>query len=153
MTAPAAITFRPVKAEDADVFFALMEEYYAYDRLPFDRRHAETAFGVLLADPGGCGLWLVEVSGAVAGYLVLTFGYSLEYGGRDAFVDELYLRKEYRGRGLGARTIDFAEAECRQRGVRALHLEVERENENARAFYARMQFVDHQRFLMTKMIR
>jgi GNAT superfamily N-acetyltransferase len=130
-----------------------MEEYYAYDGLPFERDRAAAACGVLFGDPDGAALWFLEDAGEIAGYLVLTFGYSLEYGGRDAFVDEIYLRESHRGRGLGARAIAFAEGECRRRGVRALHLEVARENGNARSFYERMQFVDQERVLLTKRIR
>jgi hypothetical protein len=35
------------------------------------------------------------------GCVVLTLGYSLELLGRDAFIDEFYLREVYRGRGWG----------------------------------------------------
>ena len=41
------------------------------------------------------------------GYLVLTLGYSLEYGGRDAFIDEVYIRSSYRGRGIGTAALTF----------------------------------------------
>ena len=46
----------------------------------------------------------------------------------------------------------FAETQCRAVGVRALHLEVERDNTNARALYRKVGFVDHDRYLMTKRI-
>jgi ribosomal protein S18 acetylase RimI-like enzyme len=44
----------------------------------------------------------------------------------------------------------LAKAACREAGVRALHLEVERANARARALYARSGFTDQDRLLLTK---
>jgi ribosomal protein S18 acetylase RimI-like enzyme len=84
--------------------------------------------------------------------LALTLGYSFEFGGYDAFIDEVYIRESQRGRGIGKLALQMAEDECRALEVRALHLEVERENTNAQALYRKVGFVDHNRYLMTKRI-
>ena len=70
------------------------------------------------------------------GYLVVAFGYSLEFRGRDAFVDELYVAPTHRGRGLGREALRVAEPCCLEAGVRALHLEVRPGNARARGLYA-----------------
>lgn len=88
----------------------------------------------------------------VAGYIVLTFGFSLEYHGRDALVDEIYLRERFRGQGTGTRGLQFIEGVCRELGIRALHLEVERANIIAQSVYRRAGFVDHDRYLLTKLV-
>ena len=46
--------------------------------------------------------WLIEEAGQTIGYAVLGLGFGIEYGGADAFVDDLYLVPTARGRGLGA---------------------------------------------------
>jgi ribosomal protein S18 acetylase RimI-like enzyme len=135
---------------DEATIWELMREFYSFEHLPFDEPRGRAALGRLLGDPGLGRAWRIEAGGHVAGYLVVTFGYSLEFHGRDAFVDELYLREEFRGHGLGRRAIEVAEAECRASGIAALHLEVERKNTPAQAFYRRMGFADHDRYLMTK---
>jgi len=81
---------------------------------------------------------------------VVTFGYSLEYGGRDAFIDELWVHERVRGQGIGTRALHMAEAACREQGIQALHLEVERTNAVAQQVYRRAGFVDHDRYLLTK---
>ncbi len=87
------------------------------------------------------------------GYLVLTIGYSLERGGRDAFIDELYVRPQWRGLGLGTLAVATAEVAARRLGVRAVHLEVDTTNERARRLYERIGFAVRQRYhLMTKKI-
>jgi GNAT superfamily N-acetyltransferase len=83
---------------------------------------------------------------------VLTFGYSLEFHGRDAFVDELYLQEGARGRGTGRQALEFLAGVCSDLGVRALHLEVVRGNEAAQRLYRGFGFEDHDRYLMTKWV-
>lgn len=144
------ITFRVVTRADLDVLLPLVQAYYEFDHLSFDERVARTALENFVADPTFGRVWLIMVDGEVVGYLILTLGYSIEYGGCDAFIDEVYIRAEHRGRGIGQQVIAFAETQCRAFGVRALHLEVERDNTHAHALYRKVGFVDHDRYLMTK---
>lgn len=146
------ISYKAAEANDAEILVQFMGEYCAFDRLPFEEetRHASVA---KLSDDASLGrLWLILRDGQPVGYLVLTLGFSFEYGGYDAFIDEVYLRAGHRGAGIGRRALAFAEEECRGLGVRALHLEVERENVNAKALYRKVGFVEHDRYLMTKTI-
>lgn len=82
------------------------------------------------------------------GYIVLTFGYSLEMGGRDAFIDELFLIETVRGKGIGKRVMELIQAEARRLGVHALHLEVGRENERAQRVYRVAGFQARQNFFL-----
>jgi ribosomal protein S18 acetylase RimI-like enzyme len=94
-------------------------------------------------------VWILESDGQPAGYVVLCIGFSLEYGGLDAFVDDLFVRPACRRRGLGRTALAELFEECRRRGVRAVHLEVGRDNDAARALYARFGFRDQDRQLLT----
>lgn len=89
---------------------------------------------------------------AVVGYLVLVWGFSPESGGRDAFVDELYVAPEQRSRGLGTAMIEAAEAACATRRARALHLVVEGANAGAQRLYRRLGFTGREVFLLTKQL-
>jgi ribosomal protein S18 acetylase RimI-like enzyme len=143
-------SFRVADAGDADALLAMMRGLYEHERIAFDEAAARAALAQLLADDS-CGVaHFILLGGEVAGYLVLTFGFSLEFGGRDAFVDELFVKDEFRGRGAGKVALGFAADVCRARGVRALHLEVERANEAAQDIYRKAGFVDHDRYLLTK---
>jgi GNAT superfamily N-acetyltransferase len=71
--------------------------------------------------------------------------------GRDAFVDEIYLRESHRRQGIGTQAFAFLEQACRELGVRALRLEVEHRNAAAREFYRTAGFYDQQRHLMTRL--
>jgi len=145
-------TFRIANISDIDSLIELMREYYAFDRLPFDESHARAALQGILTDDSLGQLWLIHDDGQTVGYLVLTWGYSLEFMGRDAFLDELYIRASHRRRGVGSKALAFAEEICHSFGIRALHLEVERENHGAQTCYRKAGFEDHDRYLMTKLI-
>ena len=142
--------FTLATASDADLLVELMREFYAFDHIAFDEGAARGALEQILRD-GRFGLvHLIRVGAEAAGYLVLTFGFSLEFHGRDAFVDELYLRERFRGHGIGKASIEFAAGICRGEQIAALHLEVERGNRRAQELYRRAGFRDHDRYLLTK---
>lgn len=127
-----------------------MRAYYAEDGYPFVDARGREALTTLIADEQLGAVWVLEDEQGVAGYLAVTLGYSLEYGGRDAFIDELFLGARARGRGAGRTALELAEAWCRSRGVRALHLEVELHRDRAFDLYRQNGFEDHERRLMTK---
>jgi GNAT superfamily N-acetyltransferase len=128
-------TFRPASGSDVDVLLALRRAFCLHEDMAFDEGTVRAALENLLADGSLGKVWLVDVGNAVAGYVVLTLGFSLEFGGRDAFVDELYVEEPHRGKGLGGR---------------ALHLEVDRQNGRARAVYEKAGFEDRNNYLLTK---
>jgi len=95
-------------------------------------------------------VWMIEREGRALGYVALALGYSIEVGGLDAFVDELYLLPEERAHGLGSAALAFVEREARALGVRRLCLEVELHNLRAHALYERHGYTAHSRHLMSK---
>ena len=144
--------FRRAGESDADILLSFMQEYYEFDGHGFDPEKARGALMALLHDSNLGGVWLILDGDTAVGYVVLCFGYSLEWLGRDAFVDEVYLREQYRGRGWGRRTMEFVEEEARSAGIRALHLGVVPGNANALELYRRMGFHEHDSKFLSKWI-
>ena len=142
--------FRPAKGQDLQAVIHMMDGYYAEDGYPFDRRQAEDALRELIRTADLGRLWVAVDGETVVGYLAVTLGYSLEYGGRDAFVDELFIHQDHRRRGLGREALEVAEAFCQERGVKRLHLEVEAHRQAAARLYRRLGFAIHDRILMSK---
>lgn len=141
---------RPARLADLYALLALQEAYYAEAGYFFHPGRMRAAFATLLADPALGAVWIAKDAGEAVAYAVLTLGYSLEYGGRDGFLDELYVAPGHRRRGLARAALEALEAGARAAGVRALHLEVERELDGARELYRRAGFADHDRVLMSK---
>jgi len=144
-----AFLTRVAGPDDAEALFLLIAAFHAEEGYSFDERRSRAALVDLLARPD---LGRVLVDEMLLGYLVLGFGFSLEFGGRDAFVDELYVVPSRRGQGLGAALLASAEAEALRAGIGALHLEVETSKPKTHDFYRRLGFQDHQRHLLTKLL-
>lgn len=135
---------------DLGALLALMQAFYDESDYPLDGAQARAAFEHLLADEGHGRVWIAERDGEAVGYAVLTLGFAMEYYGRDGFLDDLYLAPAARGQGLGTKLVDAVEREARALGVRALRLEVGRDDHRAKALYAARGFRDDDRQLLTK---
>ena len=149
--------FRKASGRDLEILVGFVAEYYALDGHTFEEGRVRAALETLIRDESLGRLWVIgDGRGPWAmpvGYAVLTLGFSLEYGGRDAFVDEVFIQEPYRGRGWGRRAMEFAEEEARNLGVRALHLEVTRANARARSLYESLGYQEHDRPLLTKVLK
>lgn len=143
-------SFKIAGISDTEILVELIQEFCEFDAHPFDECAIRKALVKILSDESLGRVWLIQSEGEAIGYIVLTFGYSLEYLGRDAFIDEIYIRENYRRQGIGKKTIQFIERVCPTLGIKAVHLEVERKNIAAQSFYRQMGFKDQERYLMTK---
>jgi ribosomal protein S18 acetylase RimI-like enzyme len=135
---------------DLDELLAMLERFGASQGYPFDAAAARRALADLVALPELGRVYRILHAGETAGYAALTFGWSLEWGGRDAFVDELYLEPARRGQGLGRAALRALIEEARAAGVRALHLEVEAGNAAGQALYRAEGFAGGERRLLTR---
>ena len=140
---------RPAALEDVPRLVALMTEFYAEAATPLDAIRAADAFAALLADDRLGRVWLIQAGKNDVGYLVITFSYSMEFGGRNAFLDDLFIQAPFRGAGLGTAALNEVRALCVEHSVRALHLETGRDNAAAQALYRRAGFKVTDRQLLT----
>jgi len=129
--------------DDLELLIALNAEYCAADGHVFDPETAANGFTPLLADDRHGAVWLVHCIGGgspdvVDGYAVVAWSWSVEIGGAEAVLDELYVRT--RGRGTGSAAIGAILEQCRVHGMKRVVLETERANERARRLYVRHGF-------------
>ena len=127
----------------------LMGQLYDGEHMAFDSSRALAALHGLLDHPEHGTVFLLRHGDAVVGYAVVTRGYSLEFGGVFALLDELFVAPSARGAGLGGALLRAVIEDCRTAGIATLRLEVERANAHAQAVYRRFGFVVHDRNLMT----
>lgn len=146
------IDFKIAENADTEILVQFIREFYELDQYPFNDESVRSALAIILNDNSLGRVWIIQDGSKAIGYVVLTFGYSLEYQGRDAFIDEIYIQESYRGQGVGTKVFQFVEGVCPSLGIKALHLEVERQNTAAQGFYQKIGFQDHDRYLMTKWI-
>lgn len=126
----------------------LIRSFYEVDRHEFDESRVRSALTPLLVDDTFGQVWVTEVGGVLTGYAVVTWSYSLESGGRDCILDEIYV--EQRSGGTGSRLLEAAMAGATEAGARAVFLETEVHNQRVRSFYARHGFQEEDSVWMSR---
>jgi ribosomal protein S18 acetylase RimI-like enzyme len=144
--------FDPLTETDADALVELARTFHRDDGHPLTPA-GETALRQIARGEPLARAWLVRQGDQTLGYVIITLGFSVEYGGRDGFVDDLYLVPETRGRGLGREVLEFTVAQAAALGIGTLHLEVETDNERATRLYRAAGFVETGRRLMRLSLR
>lgn len=136
---------------DAALFLQMCRDFHIEDGSPLDAA-GEASIAHICAGEPLAPAYLLEYGGEPAGFFVLTLGYSVENGGTDGFIDDIYLLPPLRGQGLGRQAVRLAIAAAREAGIRALLLEVEAPNERAYSLYLKMGFADTKRRLLRQVI-
>lgn len=143
---------RIATSTDKAAILPMMRDFNVIEGIKFREPAMPEALGALIADPALGVVALFELEGNVAGYGVLTWGFDIEFGGRDSFITELYLLPEFRGRGLGKDAIGLIQHIAKSQGANAIHLGVRPENAAALRLYQRSGFIETPRRYLTKEI-
>lgn len=140
------------RPDDINRVLALVAAFHAEQGIEStdEARHA-ALMPLLEGIPHGC-IYLIGPARAPLGYVVVTFGWSVEFGGMDAFVDEIYIRPAVRGRGIASEVLIELPKALAAAGLTALHLEVDRENETAQRLYTRTGFRPRERYMLMSKI-
>ncbi len=131
----------------------MIEDFYSIDGYPFIPKKAELNFKEIISSDHLGKFWLIKKEAQTIGYIILAFGYSFEYGGRDALIDEFFIKEPYRGEGLGTVVLKQVEQKAKKLGVNAIHLEVENTNQAGNRLYLQSGFSGNNRSLLTKKLK
>jgi GNAT superfamily N-acetyltransferase len=134
---------------DVDAVLGMVRDYHAVDHLSFNETIVRPILESVIANHALGRLFLIRAGDDVVGYVLMGFGFSIEYLGRDAWVDEFFVKDEWRSRGIGKQVLGLVKAEALRLGIGAVHLEVTRGNTRAQSLYEKSGFQDHDRTLMT----
>jgi GNAT superfamily N-acetyltransferase len=127
----------------------LLTEFYGTDmETPLAKKLSGT-LTELLNYPKYGNVFIIKSGVDIIGYLILTFGYSIEHGGRDAFIDEFYIKENYRNKGIGKEALDYIIKYARTTGIKALHLQVKEKHKAAANLYVKSGFTLHDGSFMT----
>jgi len=145
----ATISLQPVMPVDAPALLDLARAFHAEDGHALDETGERGVARAAAGDPL-LRAWFILEGPERIGYAVLTLGFSILHGGRDGFIDDLYLVAAARGKGIGQTVMAMLEDEARHLGMQALHLEVETANARAEALYVARGYEASPRRLMSK---
>ncbi|MDU8945668.1 GNAT family N-acetyltransferase [Ovoidimarina sediminis] len=126
--------------EDLGALLPMVTACHDYEDIESDDARREAALAPLLeGSPLGC-VYLVGPRRAPVGYIVITFGWSVEFGGMEGFIDEFFIRENVRGRGMGSEVLLKLIPQLESAGLMALHLEASQDRPRLQKLYARAGF-------------
>jgi len=130
------LTFRDITAADREIVLPMVADFYRTDavdhKVPVEIMERSFAACADPDEPLLRGVLVLD-GGEIAGYVYLTFCYSAEVGGRCVFIEEIFLKEKFRGRGLGKEIMAWMEGEYPE--VRRFRLEVTQVNKSAIRLY------------------
>ena len=141
-------TYKALENSDIESIVLMMRDFYAIDNYPIDLEISKKLFQQFVANESLGKAWIIYNDNEIVGYVILTFIFSFEFQGRIAFLDELYLSENARGKGIGKQTINFIKAEIHKLSLKLVLLEVEPHNINAQKLYISNDFEMHPRLMM-----
>ena len=126
--------------EHLDPLLSLVEAFHAEtgQRVNMERRR-DGVRPLLDGSPHGA-VYLMGPPRAPVGYLVISFGWSVAFGGLEGALDEIYVRPGVRGRGIATEVIEQLTLALKPAGLRALNLEVAGSDARLQNFYHRLGF-------------
>jgi ribosomal protein S18 acetylase RimI-like enzyme len=145
-----SLSLLSTKVSDIDQLLVLIHDFYQHFDYPYTESEKRLTLADLFERPIAGQIYFIQKNQKIVGYVFLSFYFSIEFGGRTAFIDELFVLPGDRGQGIGSRVIDLVKQKCLELNLKAIHLESERTNEGATALYLKLGFVDYDRRLMTK---
>jgi GNAT superfamily N-acetyltransferase len=136
---------RHAAVADRDRVVELLALQLAEHSLQPPRDALEAAVDRLVREPSLGFVLVADAGGALVGLAAVSWVFSLEHGGRAAWLEELYVLPERRGAGVGTALLAAACADAGAGGARAIDLEIEAGHERAASLYERHGFVAHAR--------
>lgn len=103
------ITYRQFKTSDKKAVVELIKSLYREDpegKLIFDEKINRT-FNELTKHPDNGTIMIIEADSKIIGYNILINFWSNEHGGNILDIDELYIKSNYRGKGIGSKFIQY----------------------------------------------
>ncbi|MEM9350233.1 MAG: N-acetyltransferase [Pseudomonadota bacterium] len=132
--------------EDVETLIPLITAFHDEEGLDSDETHIRHAITPILKGSPHGELFLAGPRRAPAGYVMVSYGWSIEFGGLDSYMDELYLRPAVRGRGIAGDVIHALSNHLAAKGALSLYLEVDHDNEQALRTYQRAGFESRGRY-------
>ncbi|OMH39219.1 GNAT family N-acetyltransferase [Motiliproteus sp. MSK22-1] len=142
------IQLHQASLKEVTLLLPFVSAYHEFEQLESTQIERESAVRKLIMNPEFGGIWLIYCDNTIAGYIAICRGYSIEFNGFDAFVDEFYLSTEFRGKGVGTQVLEAIRKEAKNLEINALHLEVARSNVAAKKFYEKAGFKAREKYLL-----
>lgn len=134
------ITIQKAGNKDLDSLLKLLVHQFCEHEISLYQGELKQAIYKMVTEEN-LGFFLLARDGDLAlGVAAVSFAWTLEHGGRSAWLDELYVVPEHREKGIGGKLIEEVLREATRQGCLAIDLEVEEGHRRSEGLYARLGF-------------
>lgn len=96
------VTLRPATREDTGLILSFIRELAQYERAPDEVKADEATLAAnLFGERPGAEVIIAQVDGQPAGFALFFHNFSTWLGKRGLYLEDLFVRPAYRGRGVG----------------------------------------------------
>ena len=129
------------RKEDLDQLVTLLGVLFSQEaELSPDPRKQRRALEALLGDPARATIYVVREAGRVIAMAALHYGISTAEGGKAAWLEDMCVLPEARGRGVGPALLEYLLDDARRRQVLRVTLLTDGNNHRAQTLYRRLGF-------------
>src|SRR5215813_13261215 len=139
------IQIRSAIPSDSEAVTALLMPQFDEHNIDLHADAVRTAVEGLLADDSRGFILIAFQAAAAIGVACVSFTWTLEHGGKSAWLDELFVVPEERNRGIGKDILEAVLHKARAAGCAAVDLEVDSSHSPAERLYGRAGFTSLQR--------
>ncbi len=132
---------REITSKDKEIYMDFVDKFYHSEAVlhPVPLSHREATWQELMRSKEYAQCFFVCENEKEIGFMLLAYTFSQESGGKVAWIEELYILPEYRGKGYGTECFDYVKKEI-EPTVSRLRLEVEEDNIKAKKLYSSLGF-------------
>ena len=134
---------REIKSDDKIDFIKMCMDFYNTDGVDHSIpvSNMEKTFNLLMEGLDFAKACVCEKNNKTVGYILLALTYSNEAGGMVVWLDEIYVKPEFRSQGIGSELIDFVIEKYKNK-ISRFRLEITESNIGAKKLYLSKGFKD-----------
>ena len=111
------MSIRPATINDTDAILAMIYELALYEKAPDEAKATrEQIIASFFSNDPKVFCEIVEVDGLIAGFAIWFLNYSTWQGKHGIYLEDLFIRPQYRGKGFGKALLKHLAAICEDRG-------------------------------------
>lgn len=131
---------RSVNINDKKEYIEMTKEFYTSEAVlhSIPQEYIETTFDNLVNNTPYAKGYMIEYNGEIAGYALLAITYSNEVGGKVVWIEEIFIKEEFRGKGIGKNV--FGQIKELNKDAKRFRLEVTKENLGAIRLYENLGY-------------
>ena len=134
---------REIKSDDKIDFIKMCMDFYNTDGVDHSIpvSNMEKTFNLLMEGLDFAKAYVCEKNNKTVGYILLALTYSNEAGGMVVWLDEIYVKPEFRSQGIGSELIDFVIEKYKNK-ISRFRLEITESKIGAKKLYLSKGFKD-----------